>query len=48
MQSKCHLHLAAIHTTFQLTETAKTAHKIDALIRTQILDTQNFIKNQAR
>ena len=31
MQSKCHLHLTAIHTTFQLTETAKTAHKIEVL-----------------
>ena len=46
MQGQCHLHLATIYTTLQLAESAKTAHEVDTLIRTQILDAQNIIQNQ--
>ena len=46
MQGQCHLHLATIYTTLQLAESAKTAHEVDTLIRTQILDAQNFVENQ--
>ena len=38
IEGQCHLHLSAVHTTFQLTQSADTAHEVDALVGTKVLD----------
>ena len=33
MKCQCHLHFTTIYTTFQLTKSTETTHKIDTLVR---------------
>ena len=48
MQSKCHLHLATIHTALQLAQSTQAANELNTLVGTQVLDAQYLIQNQAR
>ena len=41
-----HLHFAAVHTFLQFTQSADTAHKVDTLVRAQVLDAENLVQNQ--
>ena len=46
IESKSHFHLAAVHTTFQLAQSADTANEVDTLVGTQVFDTQHFVQNK--
>ena len=46
IQSQGNLHLTAIHPFLQFAQTAYTAHKVDTLIGTKVLDAEDFIQYQ--
>ena len=40
------LHLAVVDATFQLAQTADTAHEVDTLVGAQVLDAQNLVEDE--
>ena len=46
IEGQGHFHLAAIHTLLQLAQPADTAHEVDALVRTEVLDAEYLVQNE--
>ena len=46
IESEGNLHLAAVHATLQLAQSADTAHEVDALVRAQVLDAEHLVQDE--
>ena len=46
IEGQSHLHLTTVHTLLQLAQPADTAHEVDALVRTEVLDTEYLVQNE--
>src|SRR5574344_2209367 len=43
IQRESHLHLTVVNTAFQFFKSAQSTDEVDSLVRTQILDTEQFV-----
>ena len=45
IEGKCEFHFSAIDASFEFAQTSQSSNEVDTLIRTQVLDAEDFVKD---